>query len=273
MWRCAPLIFSLALPALFVTVPQLHAQKEDFDAYKLRIDAFWFYAKPSGSFESAGHTGYVDFQRDDGFSYYSTFSGKVDWKFTRKNHLYFAATPFDQTRQFVTNRTIVFQGQTFNVGVATTGQLRANAYAPGYQYDIIRRKRGHLGLAVQVNLFDTKGTLNAATQVGSNGVVQRAAFASGSLLAPIPVAGPDVRLYLTPNSSRVFVTGNLLGMYFFGYGNFYSTFDTLGLALTKHLSVRAGYEVGSRLNVNTKATRIGLSLTQQGPVVGAEFSF
>ncbi len=273
--RCVRMAIGLALLALVVAVPQLYGagkDGDDFDSYKLRIDAFWFYAQPSGDFESAGHSGIVDFQRDVGFNNYSTFSGKVDWKFTRKNHLYLAATPFSQTRQFVTNRNIVFQGQTFNVGLITSGQLQANAYAPGYQYDIIRRKRGHLGIAIQVNLFDTKGTLNAAAQV-TNGIPHAAIFASGSLLAPIPVAGPDVRLYLLPNSSRLFVTGNVMGMYLFGYGNFVSTFDTLGLTLTKHLSVRAGYQLGSRLNVNTKLNRLGLSLTQKGAIVGAEFSF
>jgi hypothetical protein len=94
------------------------------------------------------------------------------------------------------------------------------------------------------------------------------------LLAPIPVAGPQARFYLT-NSPRVYVEGNLYGMYFFGYGNFVSTSDDLGVNLTKHLSVNAGYQLGSRLNVNVdgKKDRLGLSLTQKGPIVGAEVSF
>ena len=90
--------------------------------------------------------------------------------------------------------------------------------------------------------------------------------------APIPVLGPDVRFYLLPNSSRLYVTGNVLGMYFFGYGNFVSTFDTLGLTVNKHLGIRAGYQLGTRFNVNNKANRIGLNLTQKGPTVGLEFS-
>ena len=85
--------------------------------------------------------------------------------------------------------------------------------------------------------------------------------------------GPDVRFYILPKSNRLFVTGNLLGMYFFGYGNFLSTIDTLGFTATKHINVRAGYQLGTRLNVNSKTDRIGLDLTQKGPVVGVEFSF
>ena len=274
MRRWARLIFGPVILVIAVACPQLYAaDRDDFDSYKLRVEGFWFYSHPTGDFESAAHSGIVNLQGDVGFSSYSTFSGKIDWKFTRKNHLYFAATPFNRTKQFVTNRTIVYQGQTFNGGVTATGSLQLNAYAPGYQYDIVRRKRGHLGVAVQLNIFDTKGTVNAVAQVSSTGTQQVAAFASGSLRAPIPVAGPDVRFYIIPNSSRLFVTGNLLGMYFFGYGNFISTFDTLGLTVTKHLSVRAGYQLGSRLNVNTKTNRLGVSLTQKGAIVGAEVSF
>ena len=271
-------VMGLALLVLVVALPHLYAadkdkDKEDFDSYKLRLDGFWFYAQPSGSFQAAGNAGGFDLQKDVGFNSYSTVTGKLDWKFTRKNHLFFVVTPFNHDKTFVTNRSIVYQGQTFDIGTTTSSSLRVNAYAPGYQYDFIRRKRGHLGVVAQLDIFDTKGTLNAAAQVTSTGAQHGAVFASGSLRAPLPVAGPDVRLYLLPNSSRLFVTGNVLGMYFFGYGNFISTFDTLGLTLTKHLSVRAGYELGTRLNVNTKTTRIGLNLTQQGAVVGFEASF
>jgi hypothetical protein len=274
-WRFVRLMFGFAFLAFVVAIPQLHAadkDEEEYDSYKLRIDALWFNARPTGSFEGAGHTGFIDFQKDLELGTYSTFTGKLDWKFTRKNHLFFAATPFDRIRHVVLNRTVVFRGQTFNAGLAATGELNVLALVPGYQYDFIRRKRGHLGVIVQLDLFDVTGTLNAAAQV-TNGVPRAAVSSRASLRAPIPVAGPDVRLYLIPHSGRLFVTGNVLGMYLFGYGNFVSTFDTLGVTLTKHLSVRGGYSLASRLEVNTKTSRVGLSLTQKGPVAGLEFSF
>jgi hypothetical protein len=186
--------------------------------------------------------------------------------------VFFAVTPFDHTKQFIVTRTIVFQGQTFNVGVAGSADLKVNAYAPGYQYDILSRKRGHLGIQAQLDLFDVQGTLAATAQV-VNGVPRVSQKAQGSLRAPLPVAGPDVRFYLLPNSSRLFVTGNLLGMYFFGYGNFLSTIDTMGLTVNKHLGIRAGYQLGTRLTIKNASDRIGLDLTQKGPVTGLEFSF
>ena len=255
-----------------IAVPVLHAQTDtDFDVYKVRIYGFWFYSNPTGTFQDATSGNIINLHKDFGFSSYSTFSGKLDWKFTRKNHVYLVGAPFDQSRQTVLQRTIVFRGQTFNVGVVTKANVTAPLIAPGYQYDIIRRRRGHLGLALQFNVFNSEASLFAAAQVNTNNQV---ISGKKSLLVPIPVGGPQYRFYLT-NSPRLYVEGNVFGMYFFGYGNFVSTSDNVGVTLTKHLSANAGYQLGSRLtvNVDSKKDRLGLSLTQKGPIVGAEVSF
>ena len=244
---------------------------EDLDQYKLRIDTFWFYSRPSGNLQGSADSGTVDLQKDLGFNTYSTFAGKIDWKFTRKNHLYVAFIPFYTSRQTTLTRDFVFQGQTFSAGLVANSELHAFLVAPGYQYDIIRRRRGHLGLGIQFDLFNTSARISGTGQV--NGA-PRSVFASGSHLAPIPVAGPEFRLYLT-NSPRLFVEGNVYGMYFFGYGNFVSSAGTLGLTLTKHLSLNGGYQLGSRLTVNndSNSDRIGIRLTQKGAIAGLEFSF
>ncbi len=104
--RRAGLMLGLVLFAL-LGLPLAHASdqdkdKEDLDSYKLRFDLYWFYSQPSGSFTSSGANGLgsFDLQKDIGFNSYSTFSGKMDWKFTRKNHLYFVATDFVQSKNF-----------------------------------------------------------------------------------------------------------------------------------------------------------------------------
>ena len=167
---------------------------------------------------------------------------------------------------------ITFQGETFTAGLTVNSQLHPWVVAPGYQYDIIRRRRGHLGIGVQLDLFNTSAKISAAAQVNGEGVQQAAITAKGSLLAPIPVAGPEFRLYLT-DSPRLYVQGNLYGMYFFGYGNFVSTTDVIGLTLTKHISAIAGYQLGSRLNVTGTSDRLAMDLTQKGPVAGIELNF
>jgi hypothetical protein len=259
---------------LLVGLPSvLHAQQhEDFDQYKLRLDGSWFYSTPTGTLQGQGDTVPIDFKKDMGFNSYSTFNSMVDWKFTRKNHFYLKLTRFNSSDQTVLQRTIVFQGTTFDVGLQTHSSLNAFLVSPGYQYDIIRRKRGHLGLGVQFNLIDSTAKISAQAQVTGNGTQEAARSASGSLLAPIPVAGPQYRFYLT-NSPRLYVDGDLYGMYFFGYGNYLSTADSIGVNITKHVSIKAGYQLASRLIVTAQTDRIGLHMTQKGATAGLEFSF
>jgi hypothetical protein len=265
--------FRLSLFLLLISglMPQFAAaQEEERDSYKLKAETFWFYSHPTGAVYGTNRNGSFDLQGDIGFNTYSTFFGRFDWKFTHKNHLIFVVAPFDQTKTVALQRTIVFQGQTFTAGLTATGELKANAFAVGYQYDFIRRLWGHIGLSGQINFYDTAATISALAQT-SGGVTHPAVRASGSLLAPIPVAGPDVRVYLLP---RLFVTGNLQGMYLFGYGDYISTVGTVGVPIIKNrLSARAGYALASNLHVNTSSDRIGLTLTQKGALAGLEFSF
>ena len=264
----------LAVTMLLICVAPLCAQTDvEFDAYKVRISAFWFYSNPSGTITASNKSDTIDLQKDLGFNGYGTFTGKLDWRFTRKNHLYLVGADFNQARNHVLTRTITYQGQTYQVGLLTKAHLEAPLIAPGYQYDITRRKRGHLGVAVQIDLYNASASLSAAAQV-VNGKQIGPISSSASLLAPIPVAGPEGRFYLT-NSPRVFVEGNFYGMYLFGYGNYLSTADDIGFQVTKHISINAGYQLGSRLLVKAapKSSRIGLRLTQSGAIVGAQVSF
>jgi hypothetical protein len=273
-----PVCLSSVLLLLIFLVPQMsaadgnNADHEDYDAYTIRFDGFWFYAHPTGNFMGANNSGTFSFNTDVNFQTYSTFVGSADWKFTRKNHLYFEVTPFDQTKTFTATRTIVFRGQTYVVGTSVSGNLTSDAYVPGYQYDIFRRKQWNLGFRLQSDLLNIKGSLNATAQV-VNRVPHSAAFSSAKLLVPLPTGGLHARVYLIPNSSRLFVTGSGTGVYFLGYGNYWNATGTVGLTITKHLSARGGYQVGSSLKINTQTDRSGVRLTQKGALVGLEVSF
>lgn len=262
----------VAIFLLMIVPASLRAQQSDeFDQYKVRLEAYMFYSNPTGNFQASSDQYPVDLQKNLGFSSYATFSGKVDWKFTHKNHFYLWISPFYTSTTHTISNSFTFQGQPFDVGLVAKSSLHSFLVAPGYQYDIIRRKRGHLGIGVQMDLFNTNAKISATGTV--NGVVVTPA-ASGSLLAPIPVAGPQFRIYLT-DSPRLYIDGDVYGMYFFGYGNFVSTTDALGVMLTKHVSLSLGYQLGSRLIVNNDAStnRLGVHLTQQGAIAGLQYTF
>jgi hypothetical protein len=120
--------------------------------------------------------------------------------------------------------------------------------------------------------FASSPKISAAAQVTADGTHQAAVSASKSLLAPIPVVGPQFCYYLN-NSPRIFIDGNLYEIYLFGYGSFVSAAGDIGFTLTKRITANAGYQLGSRLNVNGTSSRIGLDWTQKGPLIGPEFSF
>jgi hypothetical protein len=137
---------------------------------------------------------------------------------------------------------VLFEGQTFAAGLTAKARLQNYFLTAGYQYDIIRRKQGHLGIVAQLDLMYVKGSLNAAAQT-LNGTFHTAQTSSATVRAPLPVLGPDVRYYLIPNSNRLFVAGDVLGMYLFGYGNFVSSYGTLGLSLNRYLNLQGGYQL------------------------------
>jgi hypothetical protein len=73
------LLTSLSVVAFSQTI-----EKDDFDSYKLRVDAGWLYSDPTGTLHGSNDSGSINLNKDLGVNSYPTFSGKVDWKFTRK---------------------------------------------------------------------------------------------------------------------------------------------------------------------------------------------
>ena len=264
----------LAVIPFVICTPWVRAAdgNADLDAYKIRITGLWWFSNPTGSFQARGTTSAnssFDLSKDFGFASYSTFSGKVDWRFKRKHHLLVGIFPISSSRTTTLNRTFTFQGQTFEAGVKTSANIDSSAYAPGYQYDVIRRNRIIFSIPVQVFLGNVSAALTATGTVNGSSATKSA---SGSIFAALPVAGPAVRWY-PAHTSRYSLDGGLQGMYFFGYGNFLTVKASGGIALSRHLGVRAGYQLGRRLKVNDTNSRIGILLVQKGPVAGLEASW
>jgi hypothetical protein len=266
-------ILVIALFACLVS-PLLCAQEKgsgDLDAYKWRVNGLWWYSHPTGGFTASSDQLSFDLSRDFNFGSYSTFSGGVDWHFTRKNHLLFNASPVYSSRSSTLTRDITFRGVTYHLGATVAVQFNSLAFAPGYQWDFIRRRQGYVALATAFNLLDTTGSINGTGTVDGVSATRKS---SGSVLAPIPALGSTSRWYLIPDSTRLSVQGTFQGMYLFGYGSFYSANGKAQVQLRHNLNLTAGYQMGTRLRVKTDSGRqVGLRLTQKGPVVGIEASW
>ena len=261
--------FLLLLCFYLSTQLQVHAQGEDLDVYKFRSTLSWWYSQPSGHFDGANNSGEFDLRRDFHFGSYSTFTGTLDWQFKNKHHLLFAMSPVSYSNSATLARTISFQGKTYNVGTLATSDVRSLSFAPGYQWDFFRRDRGYVSLVTLFYLLHTEATLTGTVAVNGQTATGRA---SGSFFAPLPVIGLRSRWYPL-DSKRRSLEGIFNGMYFFGYGDFYSARGTVGFGLSRHLSAITGYQLGTRLSIHGGSDNIGIRLTQKGPVVGVEASW
>jgi hypothetical protein len=242
----------------------------DLDNYKWRVNGAWWFSHPSGYFGLNATNNYFDVNKDFGFGSYSTFAGKIDWHFAHKHHLLLNITPNYESKNAFVSRTIMFQGQTFDVGTQVSASVDALNIAPGYQYDILRRDHGFLGLEVDFNLIRTKASLGLA---GSVNGVGGSVSGSRTIWAPLPAVGPVFRWYPLHDSNRLSIAGSVRAMSFFGYGNFVSARGDVGVGLTQHLNVRGGYEMGSRLSIHGTSDQIAVKLMHRGPTAGLEYSW
>jgi len=261
----------VAVLFVVIALPLAHAQQEsDLDAYKWRLTTMWWYSHPSGSFRASHDELAFDIHRDFDFTNYSTFSGGVDWRFKRKHHFTFNTSPVYSTRTNTLTRDITYEGVTYHAGVKVTADINSLSFAPGYQWDFMRRRQGYLALATSFNLLNTSAALKGEGTVND---VTSTRTSSGSILAPLPVVGTKGRWYPKHDSARFSLEGSFEGMYFFGYGNFMYTGATAQVALTHSLDFTGGYQMGSRLKVTGTDNRVGLRMVQVGPLAGLEMSW
>jgi hypothetical protein len=256
---------------LLAALPLVRAQDaSDLDNQKWRVEGNWWFTHPSGYLGLNGSNNYVNFNQDFGVGNTSTFSGKIDYRFRHRHHFLFTITPLYESRTATLSRTIEFEGETFNLGAQATASLRTLNFAPGYQYDIIRRDHGFLGLELDINLVDQRASLSASASAGGQGV---AVSGSKSIFAPLPAVGPVFRWYPLHDSNRVSVDGSVRGMPFFGYGNFVSAQGGLNVGLKKGLMLRGGYQMGSRLSIHGTSDQVAVKVTHAGPTAGLEYSW
>src|SRR4029077_11470248 len=112
----------LSLAAL----PLLRAQDaNDLDNYRWRVAGNWWFSHPTGYFGLNGSNNYFDVNKDFGFGSYSTFTGKVDWHFAHKHHFLFMIGPNYNSKTDTLNRTITFQGQTFDIGAQVAASINS----------------------------------------------------------------------------------------------------------------------------------------------------
>lgn len=208
------------------------------ETYRVEIGGFLWNPTPtllvrSESLEIIGDQ--IDFVNDFEIDNATFRQLRVALRPARKHKFRFEYTPIRYNNDEATlRRSIVFNGQRFDLALPVIADMKWNAMRFGYEWDFIYRDRGFLGLLLEAKYTDIEASLE-------NRIVGRE-FARAR--APIPAIGLIGRVYVVPN---VAITGEFSGFklpetidedY---QGRFYD-FDLYGtLNFSDNFGVQAGY--------------------------------
>ncbi len=108
-----------------------------------------------------------------------------------KHKFRFEYTPINYEATSTLRRTVVFNGQRFDVALPVDSELKWDAFRFGYEWDFLYRDRWFVGMLLELKYTDIEATL-ANSLVGQEFVHAQ---------APIPAIGVIGRGYVAPNIS------------------------------------------------------------------------
>ena len=188
------------------------------------------------SSESLGIIGStIDFVEDLGIQKQTFKQLKVVLRPGVKHKFRFEYTPINYEATSTLRRTVVFNGQRFDVALPVASELKWDAYRFGYEWDFLYRDRWFVGMLLELKYTDIEATL-ANSLVGQEFVHAQ---------APIPAIGVIGRGYVAPN---IAITAEFGGFKLpesidEDYRANYFDFDLYG---TVNFSEHAGAQVGYR---------------------------
>jgi hypothetical protein len=175
---------------------------------------------------------------------------------SRKFKFRLGYTPITFDTQTTLRRTIVFNGQRYDVGLPVNSTLEWNAWQFGLEWDFIYRSRGFVGFIAEAKYTDLDVAL--ATPIGSLNEFTR-------VRVPVPTIGGIARVYPLRNLA---VTGEVTGLKLAidqDEGR-YLEYDVNGtFNVTNNFGVRAGYR---SLSVNYRVDNDRGDLTLTGLYFG-----
>jgi hypothetical protein len=197
---------------------------------------FWFPASTiSAASEGFGIQGTpIDFKTDFGLKDKGLTYVRLVLSPSRRHKFRFEFIPIKYNQSATVRRTIIFNGQLYNIGLPVRSELFWKAYRFAYEFDFITNNRGFAGFVVDAKYTDVRILLDASPVVTE--------FARAR--APIPAIGGIGRFYVVPNIS---ITGELTGFKLpkdlvKNTSAHFIDFDLYGTVnLTNHVGAQFGY--------------------------------
>jgi hypothetical protein len=211
------------------------------ETYRVEVAGYFWNPDPDITVRSEALTqarlgSVIDFIEDFGIEQARFRQIKVVLRPGTKHKFRFEYTPITYEAPNATlERTIVFNGQEFNLALPIAASFKWKAYRFGYEWDMIYRDRGFFGILLEAKYTDVQATL-AQNAIGLE------EFARAR--APIPAIGAIGRVYVVPNIS---ITGEISGFKLpesidDSYRAHYIDFDLYGTVnFNNHVGAQVGY--------------------------------
>jgi hypothetical protein len=247
------MLFRVSIPLLFLSLCTF-AQDAAPDGGKLDLTLSYWPVHSSGSIRASGAN--VDLRSDLGVAQNTpTFAGSLDLRFGR-SRIRAEGTPIRLTGDRSLQRTIVYHGRTFDISDRVTSSADVDYFYGGYEFDILSRPGGHLGIEAGGAYFSAGGTITSQT----TGVT-----ASRSETVGMPLVGIAFRAFPVHGRFDVEVNGEIKGMQFGGFGHYVQTTANIGVG-RGYVLVEAGYRF---IDADVHQTNGANAVTPQfrGPVV------
>lgn len=256
----------MAAPARAQYAPKGVSDRATGETYHVEIGGYFWNPTPDIAItsESLGIVGSrIDFVTDLGIEKSRFKQTKVVLRVSKKHKFRFEYTPIRyQSVNGTLHADLIFNGIRYPVALPVTTDFQWNAYRFGYEWDMIYRDRGFLGVVLEAKYTDVQATL-------SNVLDTEFTHAR----APIPAIGAIGRVYVAPNIS---ITGEFTGFKLPDnindkYRAKYYDFDLYGTVnFTDHIGAQLGYR---SFNVLYKVDSDEGEMLLKGLYFGGAFRF
>ena len=149
---------------------------------------------------------------------------------SHKFRLSYVSVQYDE--ETTLQRTIVFQGRTFEVNVPASADIKWDLWRFGYEWDFVSRERGFFGLLAEVKYNKVEASIDSPALTSA---------ATTDQTAPVPTIGVIGRGYVAPMFS---ITGEFSGLSISRdeFDVSFFDFDLYGtLSFGRHVGVQGGY--------------------------------
>ena len=186
---------------------------------------------------------------------------RVVLKAARQHKLRFSTVPIAYSGSATLNQPITFQGQTYNVDLPATAELKWTLMRFGYEWDPISTTMGFAGVIVDAKYNKMNAQLSAPSPIGTTTFERN---------ITVPTIGGIVRGYLSQYSS---ITGELTALKF-KHGGLDATFYDFDVYGTANFGRYVGAQIGYRsVTVDYVVDDDTGNLKMKGPYVGGVIRF